>query len=727
VEDALATVPGVLSVSVNFASEKAEVITQPDKVTSEDLKKVVIDSGYEVRGIEGEEDKIAAQTPDILAEKEKEYLHLRSRFTFSFISAVIVMIVSMPELFPFVSVIPMQLRQYILMIISIPAVFWAGGRFYIGAYRALKHKTADMNTLIAVGTFSAFIYSFYITIFTQTSSEMHVYYDTSTAIIALVLLGRMLEAKAKGQTSRAIYKLLDYQAKKARVIRNDIEKDIPVEEVLTGDTVVVRPGEKIPVDGIIIQGASAVDESMITGEPVPVDKESGDEVIGGTINRTGAFTYRVTRVGKDTALAQIIKMVERAQTGKAPVERIADKIASYFIPVVIGLAILTFIVWKFFVPQSLQYLALSNFISVLIIACPCAMGLATPTAIMVGTGKGAEKGILFRSAESLERAQRINTVVFDKTGTLTIGKPEVAAIKPVNSQITSEKLLQLASSVERYSEHPLAEAIVKEATRKEIQVLEVNDFKSLPGKGVSGRVNGLIVCAGKRKYFEELGIAPKAADEIAYELSSKGESVIYIAIDNNLAGIIALSDIPKPNSKKTIDLLKSIGIRVMMLTGDSEASAKAIASQLDIEEYISEVLPGDKADRIKKIQDTGQIVAMTGDGINDAPALAQADVGISIGAGTDIAIEASDITLIQDDPLKVYEAIMLSKRTVNIIYQNFFWAFIYNILGIPIAAGVLYPSLHILLSPVIAAAAMAFSSVSVVLNSLRLGRIKRFK
>ncbi|MCD4783900.1 MAG: cadmium-translocating P-type ATPase [Candidatus Eremiobacteraeota bacterium] len=727
VEDAIDGVDGVKSVSVNLATEKASIIFDPKISEINAIKKMITDSGYEPGEVEHEdevgEEKGQVSTPeDLMKKKEEEIEKLRNKFIFSLIMSVIIFIGSMPGLFPFINVIPAWIRHYILLVLATPVLFIAGSQFYIGAIKSAKHFSADMNTLVAVGTFSAYLYSVVVTVYpqfiTSTGMEVHVYFDTAVMIITLILLGKMLEARAKGKTSEAILKLMDLKPDSARIIRNDEEMDIPVKDVEPGDVIIVRPGDKIPVDGAIISGNSSIDESMLTGESIPVDKGIGDEVIGATINKSGSFRFRATRVGKDTALSQIIKIVEEAQSKKAPIQRIADVIASYFVPTVIVLAIITFIVWMIFGPKPVLTLALMSFISVLIIACPCALGLATPTAIMVGTGNGAQNGILIRGGESLERSGKIDTVVFDKTGTLTMGKPEVVGVFPVDGD--KDKLLQLTASIEKLSEHPLGEAIVQFANENSINFSNVTNFESVPGKGVEGNIDGRNILVGKQAFMNEKGIETNVFDDRIESLENDGKTLIYVASDGLFSGVIAISDTPRKSSGEAVRMLKDMGIEVVMLTGDTEKTAHSIASGLGIDRVIAEVLPDQKAESIKKLQEEGHVVAMVGDGVNDAPALVQADVGISMGAGSDIAIEASDITLIQDDPLKVVQAIKLSKKTVAIIYQNFFWAFVYNVIGIPIAAGVLYPFFGILLQPVFASMAMAFSSVSVVSNSLRL-------
>ena len=721
IEKSLLQTRGVTRAVVNLATKKAKVEYIPSDTSLAEIKRVIEQTGYKVLEVPPEE-----ELEDIeRIVREKEYKKLKRKFFAGLILGLIIFIGSSPRLFPW---IPSFLNNFfVLWVLGTPVQFWIGWQFYKGAWGAFRHRNADMNTLIAVGTSAAYFYSVAATLFPSLFEsgglKPEVYFDTSAIIIVLILLGRLLEARAKGQTSEAIKKLIGLQPKTARVKRDGKEIDIPVEEVLIGDVVIVRPGEKIPVDGIITDGKSSVDESMITGESMPVKKEKGDEVIGATINRTGSFQFRATKVGKDTALAQIIKLVQDAQGSKAPIQRLADVIAGYFVPIVISIAIATFVVWFNFGPSPALTFALLNFVAVMIIACPCALGLATPTAVMVGTGKGAENGVLIKGGESLETAHKLDTVVFDKTGTLTKGEPEVTDIIPFNSY-SEEEVLKYAASAEKVSEHPLGEAIIKKAIETQIVLHDPKNFKAIEGHGIEAEVENVGVLLGNAKLLRDRNIEIKDLIEKAENFAQEGKTPIYIALNGHVAGVIAVADTLKENSVQAVEKLKKLGLEVIMLTGDNRKTAQAMARRAGIDRVVSEVLPEDKVNEIKKLQAEGKKVAMVGDGINDAPALAQADVGIAIGSGTDVAMEASDITLIKGDLQGVVSAIELSKRTIRVIKQNLFWAFFYNVAGIPIAAGVLYPFFGILLNPVFASAAMAFSSVSVVSNSLRLRRAK---
>ncbi len=728
VEKALYEVPGVVSASVNLASEKATVeYTEGTGIA--DLRQAVKDAGYEL-GSEAE------TLEDVTAASKRELQGLRNRFIFTAVLAVIIMILMW---------LPMQTwTHYLLWVLATPVQFWGGWRFYRGAWGALRHKTTDMNTLVAVGTSAAYFYSMIAVLFPGLFStagvEMGLYFDTSAMIITLILLGRFLEARARGQTSDAIKKLIGLNPKTALVIRDSKEMEISIEDVLIGDLIMVRPGEQIPVDGIIREGHSSIDESMITGESIPVEKEVGDEVIGASINKTGSFKFEATRVGKDTTLSRIVRLVEEAQGSKAPIQRLADIIASYFVPIVIGISIVTFIVWYFTGPPPALTYAILNFVAVLIIACPCAMGLATPTAIIVGTGKGAEHGILIRNAETLEKSHKINTVLLDKTGTLTLGAPRVTNIIAVSS--SDEDVLRMAASVEQGSEHPLGEAIVKAATEKELQIPTASDFNAIPGQGVEALVEGEKITLGNLRLMNGRKLSLNGLEKEAEQLWADGKTVMFLGMNGKVSGIIALADTLKPGAKSAVEAIHRMGIEVTMLTGDNRRTAEAIAREAGIDRVLAEVLPEYKSQEVKKLREEGKVVAMVGDGINDAPALAQADVGIAIGTGTDVAMETGDITLIGGDLNGIVTAISLSKRTVRTIKQNLFWAFAYNTALIPVAAGVLYlafgntgvPSwLHFILgdygflNPILAAAAMAASSITVVSNSLRLKRFRPVK
>jgi Cu+-exporting ATPase len=606
-------------------------------------------------------------------------------------------------------------------------MFWSGSDFFTGAWAAFKHRTANMNTLITLGTGAAWLYSTFAillpSVFPEGTSEP--FYDVVAVVIALVVLGQALELRAKGQSSSAIKKLLGLQAKTARVIRDGKEMDLPVEEVLVGDVIQVRPGEKVPVDGVIVEGSSAVDESMLTGESLPASKKMGDEVIGATINKTGAFKFRTTKVGKDTALAQIVKMVQDAQNSKAPIARLADTVSGYFVPIVMILAVWTFVIWFVVGPQPQFVYALVTSVTVLIIACPCALGLATPMSLMVGIGKGAENGILIRSGEALQTARAIQTVVLDKTGTITKGKPELTdVILGDQSIVKDDGLLRLSASVEKVSEHPLAQAIVEGAQARKLELAKVKDFEAIPGHGVSAKVEDKRILIGNLKLMNRENIVLGSLEEKSKSLADDGKTPMFIALDGKAAGIIAVADTVKEDSAEAIKALQGLGIEVVMITGDNRRTAEAIARKVGVTRVLAEVLPEDKAKNIQLLQAEGKKVAMVGDGINDAPALAQADVGLAIGTGTDVAIEASDITLIKGSLKGVVTAIEVSRATMTNIYQNLVGAFFYNVLGLPIAMGILFPFFGLLLSPMIAGAAMAFSSVTVVGNANRLRGFK---
>jgi len=615
---------------------------------------------------------------------------------------------------------------YAQLALAIPVQFYAGYSFYQATIPALRNRTANMDTLVALGTTVAFSYSVFVTLFPDLVMSVGIdpmpYFDVAAIVIALILLGRYFETRAKMGTSEAIKKLIGLQAKSARVLRNNKEVDIPVEDVQAGDIIRVRPGEKIPVDGVVIEGVSSIDESMVTGESLPVEKTKDDTVIGATINKSGTFLYKATNVGSETMLAQIIRLVEEAQGSKAPIQRLADIISVYFVPIVIMLAILTFTLWYIFGPSPL--LALLNMIAVLIIACPCAMGLATPTAIMVGTGKGVEHGILIRDAESLERFHKINAIVFDKTGTLTEGKPHVTNIKSLSKSFTEDAILALAASVEKGSEHSLAETILKEADNRKLKLETVAKFHAIPGYGIEGFIHNKKVLLGNRKLFTKEKISFMQYEKTVEALEKKGRTVMILSYGKDIIGLIAVADTPKPSAKETIEQLKKMHIEPIMITGDNKKTAYAVAESVGINTVLAEVLPAEKEHEIKKLQHNGKVVAMVGDGINDAPALSAADIGIAIGTGTDVAIESSDITLVNKDLRSLVQALKLSKYSMSIIKQNLFWAFSYNVILIPVAMGVLFPFFGILMNPIFASVAMAASSISVVTNSLRLKNLR---
>lgn len=727
IEDALRQTPGVLYAAVNAATEHARVEYLPGMVDVAGLRRAVEAAGYQVS--EG-----AAPAPAGTAldreeqDREREYTTLLRKFWFSAIVSIPVIILSYPQFFPVLGdwmAMGSDARRVVwglLGVITLPVMFWAGSHFFTGAWQGLKHRQANMHTLIALGISAAWLYSTIAVLFPQffPSEELaEVFYDVTAVVVALVNLGLALELKARGRTSEAIRKLVGLQARTALVIRDGVEASIPVEEVLVGDTVVVRPGEKVPVDGIVLDGNSSVDESMVTGESIPVEKQAGDEVIGATVNQTGSFRFRATRVGKDTALAQIIRLVQDAQGSKAPVQRVVDQVSHYFVPSVMILAVAAAVVWFVFGPQPAVIYALIVFVTTLIIACPCALGLATPTSLTVGIGKGAEQGILIRSGDALQTAQRLQTLVLDKTGTITKGKPELTNVV-AETGFDEDGVLRVAAAIERNSEHPLAGAIVQGAQQRGLALPDVSNFAAVPGHGVEADVEGRRVLLGNAKLLTDRGIPLGRLLAESQRLADDGKTPMFISIDGRAAGIIAAADTVKEDSVAAIAALKRLGLEVVMLTGDNRRTAEAIGRQVGVDRVLADVLPQDKAHEVQRLQLEGKRVGMVGDGINDAPALAQADIGFAIGTGTDVAIEAADVTLISGSLRGVVTAIEISKATMRNVYQNLVGAFIYNTAGIPVAMGLLYPFTGLLLSPLIAAAAMAASSVTVVTNANRL-------
>ncbi|PSO53643.1 MAG: copper-translocating P-type ATPase [Cyanobacteria bacterium QS_7_48_42] len=726
IEEAVHSVPGVSECSVNFGMEQATVKYDSQKTNLEAIQDAIDDAGYSASSVQDQE-MVTGEDDAEKAARKAESRELLIKVAVGGVISVILIVGSLPAMIGVnLPWIPAWLHNpWFQLALTVPVQFWCGYRFYTGTWKAFKHHAATMDTLIALGTSAAFFYSLFATLFSgfliNQGLTPQVYYETAAVVITLILLGRLFESRAKGQTSEAIRQLMGLQARDARVIRDGQEIDVPIKEVQIDDVILVRPGEKVPVDGEITEGRSTLDEAMVTGESVPVKKQSGDEVIGATINKTGSFKFRATRVGKDTVLAQIVQLVQDAQGSKAPIQRIADQVTGWFVPAVIAVAIATFVTW-FNVMGNLT-LALITTVGVLIIACPCALGLATPTSVMVGTGKGAENGILIKGAESLELAHRIQTIVLDKTGTLTVGKPTVTDFVTVGGTANHNelKLLRLAAAVERNSEHPLAEAVVSYAQSQQVKLVDAQNFEAISGSGVQGTVSERFVQIGTSRWMEELGIATEALQERKAAWETEGKTAVWMAVDGKIEGLIAIADALKPSSAAAVKSLRRLGLEVVMLTGDNQKTAEAIAREAGITRVLAEVRPDQKAAQVVALQEKeDKIVAMVGDGINDAPALAQAHVGIAIGTGTDVAIAASDLTLISGELQGIVTAIQLSNATIRNIRQNLFFAFIYNTAGIPIAAGILFPIFGWLLNPIIAGAAMAFSSVSVVTNALRL-------
>lgn len=696
IEKSLKKQEGVTKAIVNFSAEEATIEYDPKLIGIKQFKKIVNDLGYK------------ALEPDELNESEKEIKKLKYFSILGLILAIPVVIISM--------FLEIPNKSYILLLLTTPIQFGIGYHFYKGSWNSLKNKYFNMDFLVILGTSAAYFYSLFTTFFGG-----RIFYEASAALITTLTIGRLMETVSKGKTSEAIKKLFKLQAKTARVMRKGKEIQIPIEHVKKGDLVIVRPGERIPVDGIVIDGYSSIDESMITGESIPIEKKKGDEVIGATLNKNGVLKIKATKIGAETALSQIIKMVKEAQQSKAPIQRIADVVVSYFVPIVMIIAVSSFLFWYFFMGQPF-FFVLTILVSILVVACPCAMGIATPTAVMVGLGKGAENGILIKGGQYLEKIHKLDTIIFDKTGTLTKGEPEVTDIVPFN--IDKKKLLMLTAIAEKNSEHPLGEAIIKKVKGEKIKIPDSKSFKTIPGHGVVTKYLGRKLLVGNRKLIQKEGIDTKHVEERLRVLEEGGKTVMIVAMNKKIVGLIGVADTLKKHSVKAVKELKRMDLEVIMITGDNERTAKAIAKKVSIDNVMADVLPQDKAKKIKELQDRGKFVGMVGDGINDAPALAQADIGIAIGSGTDVAIETGDIVLIKEDLRDVVAAIKLSEKTLSKIKQNLFWAFFYNTAMIPIAAGILYPTFNILLPPMAAGVAMVLSDISVVGNSLLLRKFK---
>ena len=717
IEKVLSKLSGVREASVNFAAAQGRVLYESSTVGLSDFRKVIEEEGYQFLGLIEE---ISSGGEETRLLSLKKWLFLAWGLT------PFIFVLSMPGLFPWVKKIPLFWRFYLLFGLTTPVQFYAGGEFLKRAWGALRHRSADMNTLVSLGTLSAYLYSSVVTFlpgpFLKARLPLHVYFDSATMIIAFVLLGRYLEVRARGRATEAVRKLLSLAPPTARVLKDGKEEEIPASALVPGDIVLVRPGERLPADGVVIEGHSALDESMLTGESVPVEKGPGSKVIGGTLNTNGVLKVRVEKTGRDTVLATITRLVEEAQGSKARIQRLADRVAGVFVPIVLVIAFITFLIWFFWGPAPKLTNALLSFVSVLVIACPCAMGLATPAAIMVATGRAAQEGILVKNTLALEEGARVKICVFDKTGTLTKGQPEVKEIIPAPGK-TIEKVLKVAGALERHSEHPLSKAITKKA--QHFEPFEAEELQAEVGFGITGKVKGLEAWVGKRELVERRGVSlPGELLKAARRLTQKGQTVVWVGWGEEVLGLIALADSPRPEAKEVVRSLQKMGLKVFMLTGDNRATAQAIAEELGLDGFWAEVLPEEKSQKIKELRQQKMQVAMVGDGVNDAPALAEADLGIALSSGTDIALEAADVALMRPDLKLVPQAIRLSRKTLTIIKQNLFWAFAYNILAIPLAAGLLYPFYGLRLSPAMAAAAMAMSSVSVVTNALRLKRIK---
>ena len=753
VQAALQNVSGVLKATVTTAQANIEII--PGAVTISELRAAIESAGAQLaqtgqgaQPIDMVDREALARQRELASEQRDLIIGLAFTiplFLYAMGRDLLHGVLMRHDILPWL--FENQYADWIMLLLAAPVYFYVGRNYHRGAIKAIQHRAPNMDVLISLGTSAAFWYSVLILIADQFNFYLgdHVYFETAAVIITLIKVGKYLEARAKGKTSAAIKQLMNLAPKTARIVRGGVESEIAVDEVRVGDVLVVRPGERVPVDGVLLTGASSVDESMLTGESIPVEKNIGDKVLGGTMNKTGAFTFEARKVGKETALAQIVKLVEDAQTSKAPIQKLADQISAIFVPVVLVIALATFFIWWIFSPSPAAFtIALSNAIAVLIIACPCALGLATPTAIMVSTGKGAELGVLIRSGEALETAQKLNAIILDKTGTLTQGMPTVTDVvvdskwqlanrelqiagapsSAGNLPSIEDELLQLTASAERMSEHPLGQAIVEYAVGKGMLFAPAVEFGALAGHGIQARVDGRHVIVGNSKLMVDQKISTASLDKTANKMANEGKTPMFVVVDGTLAGLIAVADTLKPESKQAVAELEKMGIEVYMLTGDNKRTAAAISKQIGITNYFAEVVPEQKEQKVRELQAQGKRVAMVGDGINDAPALAAADVGIALGTGTDVAMEAADITLMRGDLRGIITAIQLARATLRTIYGNYFWAFAYNVLGIPIAAGLLYPMFGILLSPVIAAAAMAFSSIFVVTNSLRLRNFK---
>ncbi len=726
VERALKSVSGVREATVNLATERATVVFDPAAAGVPALREAVAAAGYEIvpsapRAADAREAERVRE-----AEKLEERRALRLRFSVGAVLSAALVLGAMPEVFPWA---PGWLRNpWLLLALATPVQFWVGASFHVGLLRDLRYRSASMSTLVSIGTNAAYFFSLALTIWPHALIGLRhagtmTYYETGAVVITLVVLGRWLEARARGRTSEAIRRLVSLAPRTARVLREGADADVPVDAVVVGDLIRLRPGERVPVDGVVVEGASTIDESMLTGESLPVEKTAGSSVFGGTVNRTGSFVFRATRVGAETTLARIIRLVEEAQGSRAPIQRLADRVAAVFVPIVLALAALTFGAWWLLGPEPALLFAVTNAVAVLVIACPCAMGLATPTAIMVGTGKGAEHGILIRSAAALELLHRVSTVVLDKTGTLTVGRPVVTDLVPA-AGVSADDLLAFGAAAEQGSEHPLGEAIVTRAKERGLALAPVSEFRAVSGQGVDALAADGRILLGTARLMAARGVGVSALEPAVARLAGEGKTAVYVAFGGEAQGVIAVADVIKPEAAAAVAALRRLGVDVIMLTGDARLTALAIARQAGIDRVLAEVLPQDKAGTVKSLQAEGRQVAMVGDGINDAPALAQADVGIAMGSGSDVAIDAADVTLMRGDLRGVVAAVELSRRTIRVIKENLFWAFGYNAVLVPVATGVLYPLWGILLSPMLAGAAMAFSSVSVVTNSLRLKRAR---